>query len=185
MKCPTRCGTTKTSSVLLVVAALAGGLLAGAGSGAAAEGPSLRRATVAACTNDQLVAAGAQRTGSSEVRVTVINESSTPCVLTGYPGVALAGLGSPDRNKPLGAVHRGTAGPVQLPVGGRASAELTFTPVLGEAGGYCVSGAPPSVAPSIVLFVAGGGYQLGPDDGGDFALCGNTVQVTAFRAAGS
>ncbi|POX46318.1 Tat pathway signal sequence domain protein, partial [Streptomyces sp. Ru72] len=93
--------------------------------------------------------------------------------------------GSPDRNKPLQVVHQGASGPVALAVGGRASTQLTFTPVLGEAGGYCASGAAPFAAPSIVVGVAGAGRQLAPDDGGDFALCGTSVRATAFRATGA
>ncbi|WP_327365577.1 DUF4232 domain-containing protein [Streptomyces sp. NBC_01217] len=185
MRCTTRNGVTKASSVLLVVAALTGSLLAGAGSGAAAQGAASRRVPVAPCTNDRLVADGAQRVGSSQVRITVSNEGPTPCVLMGFPTVALAGQGPPDRNKPLDAVRQGTAEPVRLAVGGRASTQLSFTPVLGEADGYCASGATPSIAPSIVLGVGGAGQQLAPDDGGGFALCGNSVRVTAFRAAGS
>ncbi|MET8330312.1 DUF4232 domain-containing protein [Streptomyces sp. NPDC005181] len=185
MKCTSRSGVTKASSMSLVAGALAGGLLAGTGSGAAADGAALRRAPVAPCTNAQLVANSAQRMGSSEVRVTVINQGPEPCALDGFPTVALAGQGSPDRNKPLGVVRQGSVGPVQLAVGGRASTQLSFTPVLGEAGGYCASGADPFVAPSIVVGVAGGRQQLAPDDGGDFALCGSSVRATAFRAAGS
>ncbi|MEU6217891.1 hypothetical protein ABZ845_10275 [Streptomyces sp. NPDC047022] len=70
-------------------------------------------------------------------------------------------------------------------VGGRAATRLTFTPVLGEASGYCASGGEPLVAPSIVVGVAGSRQQLAPDDGGDFALCGHSVGATAFRSAGS
>ncbi|MET8537349.1 DUF4232 domain-containing protein [Streptomyces sp. NPDC005065] len=185
MTCTTRSGTTKVSSVLLVAGVLAGGLLTGAGPGAAADGPALRRAPVAPCTNTQLVAESAQRMGASQVGVTVINQGPKPCVLKGFPTVALAGQGSPDRNKPLNVVRQGQEESVQLAAGGRASTQLSFTPVLGEAGGYCTSGAEPFVAPSIVVGVAGGRQQLAPDDGGDFALCGNSVRVTAFHAAGS
>ncbi|UXY19439.1 DUF4232 domain-containing protein [Streptomyces cynarae] len=143
------------------------------------------QATVAPCTSAQLIASSAHRLASGQVVVTVVNQGPRPCVLKGYPTVALAGLGSPGRNKPLQVVHQGASGPVTLTVGGRASTQLTFTPVLGEASGYCTSGAAPSVAPSIVVGIAGGGQQLAPDDGGDFALCGTSVRVTAFRAAGA
>ncbi|MFE7396734.1 DUF4232 domain-containing protein [Streptomyces sp. NPDC057557] len=185
MKYTSGSSVTKALSVLLTAGALAGSLLAGTGSGASADGAALGRVSVAACTNTQLVANSAQRMEPSQVRISVINQGPNPCVLSGFPTVALAGQGSPDRNKPLNVVRQGKLGPVQLAVGGRASAQLSFTPVLGEAGGYCASGAAPSVAPSIVVGVAGGRQQLAPDDGGDFALCGSTVRVTAFRAAGS
>ncbi|MET9887755.1 DUF4232 domain-containing protein [Streptomyces sp. NPDC006430] len=179
MTCATRRGAIKAWSVALV----AGGLLVGISSGAAAEDVA-RRAPVAPCTSTQIVANGAQRQGA-QVLITVTNRGPKPCVLKGFPTVAIAGLGSPDRNKPLRAVGQGQARSVPLAVGGRAVAQLTFTPVLGEADGYCASGAEPSVAPSIVVGVAGGRHQLAPDDGGDFALCGNGVRVTAFRATGS
>jgi hypothetical protein len=122
---------------------------------------------------------------SGQIGITVVNQGPKPCVLKGFPTVALAGEGSPEKNKPLSVVHQGAAGAVRLAVGGRASTQLTFSPVLGEAGGYCASGAEPFVAPSIVVGVAGGWQQLAPDDGGDFALCGQSVRATAFRAAGS
>lgn len=68
-----------------------------------------------------------------------------------------------------------------LSQGASASTVLTFTPVLGEADGYCASGADPTVAPSLVVGVAGTGFQVAPSDGGQFALCGDTVRATAFR----
>ncbi|MFE6846475.1 DUF4232 domain-containing protein [Streptomyces sp. NPDC057686] len=185
MKCATRSGAIKVSSVLLVAGAMAGGLVAGAGSGPAAAADALRLAQAAPCTSSQIVADSAQRTDSTHVLVTVTNQGSKPCVLNGFPTVALAGQGSPDKNRPLQVARKGTARPVKLAPGGQASARLTFTPVLGEADGYCASGADPTVAPSIVVGVAGGRYQLAPDDGGEFALCGNTVRATAFRGAGS
>lgn len=43
------------------------------------------------------------------------------------------------------------------------------------------SGAEPFAAPSMVVGVAGGRFQLAPDDGGRFALCGTAVSATAFR----
>ncbi|MGW7456892.1 DUF4232 domain-containing protein [Streptomyces sp. NPDC054797] len=143
--------------------------------------------------NEQLTADGARRVDGSRVRITMINDGPAPCVLKGFPTVALAGQGSPDRNKPLHVVGQGPARPVELAVGGRASTELAFTPVLGEAGGYCASGAEPTVVPSLVVGVSGaggggaggGGFQLAPDDGGQFALCGATVHATAFRGSGS
>ncbi|MER5852177.1 DUF4232 domain-containing protein [Streptomyces sp. NPDC002012] len=185
MKYTSGISVTKAASVLVVTGALVGCLLAGTGSGASADAAAFGRAPVAPCTNTQLVANSAQRTEPSQVRITVINQGPRPCVLSGFPTVALAGQSSPERNKPLNVVRQGKVGSVQLAVGGRASTQLSFTPVLGEAGGYCVSGAAPSVAPSIVVGVAGGRQQLAPDDGGDFALCGSTVRATAFRAAGS
>ncbi|MFF8266651.1 DUF4232 domain-containing protein [Streptomyces sp. NPDC016562] len=143
--------------------------------------------SAAPCTNEQLTADSARRVDGNRVRITVINDGPAPCVLKGFPTVALAGQGSPDRNQPLHVVTQGPAPAVTLAVGGRAATELVFTPVLGEAGGYCASGAEPTVVPSLVVGVGGaggGGWQLAPDDGGQFALCGATVHATAFRGSG-
>ncbi|WP_405486382.1 DUF4232 domain-containing protein [Streptomyces sp. NBC_00096] len=179
-------GPSPSPSHWLAAAAVACGLLlaAGPGAGAAAREPDVRQGADASCTSGQLVAGGAQRFGGTQVRITVVNGGPGACVLEGFPAVALAGQGSPDRNEPLNVVTRGEAQAVRLAVGDRASTRLTFTPVLGEAGGYCVSGAEPTAAPSIVLGVGGGGLQLAPDDGGLFALCGTTVEATAFAPAG-
>ncbi|KOY56571.1 hypothetical protein ADK59_17410 [Streptomyces sp. XY332] len=185
MKCAARSGAIKVSSVLLVAGALAGGLLAGAGTGTAAAADALRRAPAAPCTSSQIVADGAERTDSTHVLIIVTNQGPKSCVLNGFPTVALAGQGSPDKNRPLQVTRQGKARPVQLAAGGQAATRLTFTPVLGEADGFCDSGADPTVAPSMVVGVAGGRYQLAPDDGGEFALCDNGVRATAFRAAGS
>ncbi|MET9961424.1 DUF4232 domain-containing protein [Streptomyces sp. NPDC006326] len=186
MNCTPRSALTRISSVVLVAGLVAGAVLTGAGSGAAAAGsPSLRAAPAARCTGDQAVATGAHRTVTSQVVITVVNKGRKPCVLTGFPTVALAGLGSPAKNRPLLVVRQGKAAPVQLAVGGRASTRLSFTPVLGEADGYCASGATPTVAPTLVVGVAGTQNQLAPDDGGEFALCGTSVRATAFRAGGS
>ncbi|MCX5149701.1 MULTISPECIES: DUF4232 domain-containing protein [unclassified Streptomyces] len=185
MKCASRSGAIKVSSVLLVAGAMAGGLLAGAGFGTAAAADTLGVAAAAPCKSGQVTADSAHPTGSTQVLITVTNQGSKACVLNGFPTVAVAGQGSPDKNRPLQVTRQGAARPVQLAPGGHAAARLTFTPVLGEADGYCTSGADPTVAPSMVVGVAGARYQLAPDDGGNFALCGNSVRATAFRAAGS
>ncbi|QES47898.1 Tat pathway signal sequence domain protein [Streptomyces venezuelae] len=192
MKGTRKRGAVRTSSVLL-----AAGLLAGTVSAASAAGPASvsassqasasadatvsLRAPLAPCRSSQLVADSAERAGATQVRVTVTNDGPRACELRGFPTVALAGQGSPDRNKPLDVRRQGMARTVRLPVGGTATTQLTFTPVLGEADGYCASGADPVVAPSIVVGVGGGQLQLGVADGGDFALCGNSVRATAFR----
>ncbi|MEV8533718.1 DUF4232 domain-containing protein [Streptomyces sp. NPDC051211] len=167
---------------------MAGSLLAGASAGSASTSTSTSTSVEATgsrrappCTHNQFVANPAERVGSTQVRVTVINEGPKACQLRGFPTVALAGQGSPDKNKPLKVVRQGQAPLVQLPVGGTVTTRITFTPVLGEADGYCASGAEPSVAPSIVVGIAGGALQLAPEDGGNFALCGNSVRATAFR----
>ncbi|MEJ8640291.1 DUF4232 domain-containing protein [Streptomyces sp. MS1.HAVA.3] len=184
MKGTTRGRMTGAPSRWLVAGAVTCGLVLATGPAAAAQETAGQRAPAAPCVSDQLIANSAERIGGSQVRITVINDGPEACVLRGFPTVALAGQGSPDHNKPLNVVRQGQANPVQLAVGGQASTRLTFTPVLGEADGYCASGAEPTVAPSIVLGVGGGGLQLAPDDGGEFALCGTTVRATAFRGSG-
>ncbi|MEV6688514.1 DUF4232 domain-containing protein [Streptomyces sp. NPDC051130] len=169
-----RSATAAACCSLVLGAVLSGGALTGAQSAAAAPAP--------ACKGGQLSAGAA---GSTQATVTVTNEGPKPCVLKGYPTVAIAGQGSPDRNKPLTVVRQGSARSVQLAVGGQAVTHLTFTPVLGEADGYCASGAEPTVAPSLVVGFAGIKQQLGTPDADGFALCGTTVRATAFAPAGS
>lgn len=166
-------GTRKTAVLTAATALLAGGLLAGSPTVATA-------APAAPCTGDQLLVTRADRPDTTHVRLTVVNEGAA-CQLRGFPTVALAGQGSPDRNRPLRVVPVGEARPVLVSAGGSASTVLTFTPVLGEADGYCASGADPTVAPSLVIGIAGMGFQVAPSDGGRFALCGDTVRATAFR----
>ncbi|WKD35581.1 DUF4232 domain-containing protein [Streptomyces xanthophaeus] len=163
--------TRKTAALGAATALLAGGLLAGTPATAA---------PAAACTADQLSDTGAERPDTIHVRFTVVNNGPA-CQLRGFPTVALAGQGSPDQNKPLRVIPRGEARPVLLSPGGSASTVLTFTPVLGEADGFCASGADPTVAPTLVIGVAGAGFQVAPNDGGQFALCGDTVRATAYR----
>lgn len=167
--------TTIACCSLVLGALLSGGAVAGAGSAAAATPAPL-------CKGDQL---SASASGSSQVTVTVTNKGTKPCTLGGFPTVALAGQGSPERNKPLTVQRQGSDGAVRLAAGGRAVTHLTFTPVLGEAQGYCASGAAPFVAPSLVVGFAGIKEQVGSSDAAGFALCGNTVRATAFRPAGS
>ncbi|MFD6468107.1 DUF4232 domain-containing protein [Streptomyces goshikiensis] len=166
--------------------ALAALVLAGTGpaaatAAAAADQQAPRHAPAAQCQGGRLSASAAG--GYNQVRVTVVNKGSKPCTLSGFPTVALAGQGSPDRNKPLSVARQGSAKPVQLAPGGRAVTTITFTPVLGEADGYCASGAKPTVAPTMVLGIAGTRTQVAPNDGGEFALCGGMVTASAFRSA--
>ncbi|MFF4583488.1 DUF4232 domain-containing protein [Streptomyces sp. NPDC001389] len=117
-------------------------------------------------------------TGTGAVVVSVTSHST--CTLLGFPQVAGAGNGSPDKNLPLATANSGTATPVSLTPGARAWTKLTFVNVQGEADGYCVSGSTPVVFPSLVIRVPGAGsHQIGMDDG-QFAECDNKVTVTPF-----
>ncbi|MFF4651288.1 DUF4232 domain-containing protein [Streptomyces sp. NPDC001380] len=196
-------GCASRGRAAAVLAAAAGTLLAGCGGPAGpAPGPSPRAvrqvldpsapappAAPGPCRYDRLTAPAARRLtsgtpeGTWSARVPLVNKGPGPCVLKGFPAlVALAGQGSPQRNRPLRATPEGTARPVLLAVGGRAWVRLTFHQVLGEGDGYCPSGATPRTAPSLVLGVAGGRLQVGMEDGSDIAECDDTVRTTAFLA---
>ncbi|MFB6618773.1 DUF4232 domain-containing protein [Streptomyces sp. NPDC085524] len=142
------------------------------------------------CTAGEVKVSDAQQaetrppgTGTGAAVLSVANSSKHACTLTGYPTVAGAGNGSPDKNLPLAATHSGTASTVTLAPGARAWTKLTFVNVQGEADGYCVSGATPASFPTLVIGVPGAGsHQIAMTDG-VFALCDNKVTVTAFSAA--
>ncbi|MFI5548249.1 DUF4232 domain-containing protein [Streptomyces sp. NPDC051815] len=182
---PARCRTLLVAAALLAGAGLPALPLTAANPAAAASAPDRPAAAAPAppCRADRLTAGGAERQGTTGFRITVVNEGPGPCVLTGHPALALAGQGAPGRGKPLAVTPLGAARPVQLAAGAAAQTRISFTPVLGEADGYCASGAEPFAAPSMVVGVAGARIQLGPDDGGNFALCGTGVRATAFRPA--
>lgn len=121
-------------------------------------------------------------TGTGAAVVAVTNSSKGACTLQGFPTVAGAGNGSPDKNVPLATSHSGSADTVVLAPGARAWTKLTFVNVQGEADGYCVSGATPATYPTLVVGVpAAGAHQVALDDG-IFALCDNKVTVTAYSA---
>ncbi len=121
-------------------------------------------------------------TGTGAAVVAVTNTSKSACVLQGFPTVAGAGNGSPDKNVPLATGHSGSAATVSLAPGARAWSKLTFVNVQGEADGYCVSGTTPASFPTLVVGVPGAGaHQIALDDG-VFALCDNKVTVTAYSA---
>jgi hypothetical protein len=111
------------------------------------------------------------------------NVSAKPCTLQGHPTVAGAGNGSPDHNAPLKVTPSGSAAPVKLAPGAKASLKLTFVQVQGEGDGYCKSGAKPAAYPTLVVGLPGSGaHQVALDDG-VFAECDNTVTATAVAAA--
>ncbi|MFD6987027.1 DUF4232 domain-containing protein, partial [Streptomyces sp. NPDC059956] len=123
-------------------------------------------------------------TGTGAAIVSVTNTSTSPCKVYGYPTVAAAGNGSPEKNKPLATTHTGPdAANVVLAPGARAWTKLTFVQVQGEADGYCASGATPGSYPTVVIGVLGAGkHQIAMDDG-VFAFCDDKVTVTAWSSA--
>ncbi|MET9855919.1 DUF4232 domain-containing protein [Streptomyces sp. NPDC006450] len=122
-------------------------------------------------------------TGTGAAVVSVTNTSAAPCKVYGYPTVAAAGHGSPEKSKPLPTTHTGPdAADVTLAPGTRAWTKLTFVQVQGEADGYCVSGATPATYPTVVIGVLGAGkHQIAMDDG-VFAFCDDKVTVTAWSS---
>ncbi|MFJ4776213.1 DUF4232 domain-containing protein [Streptomyces sp. NPDC088762] len=142
-----------------------------------------------ACTIDQVKVSDAHQadvrppgTGTGAAIVSVTNTSKHACTLSGFPTVAGAGNGSPDKNLPLAVTHSGSASTVTMTPGARAWTKLTFVNVQGEADGYCESGATPATFPTLVLGVPGAGsHQIAMDDG-VFAECDNKATVTAFSA---
>ncbi|MFD5323425.1 DUF4232 domain-containing protein [Streptomyces sp. NPDC127092] len=122
-------------------------------------------------------------TGTGAAVVSVTNTSASACKVYGYPTVAAAGNGSPDKNKPLPTTHTGPAATnVLLAPGARAWTKLTFVQVQGEADGYCESGATPATYPTMVIGVLGAGkHQIAMDDG-VFAFCDDKVTVTAWSS---
>lgn len=155
----------------------------------AAPGSGSPTAAVARCGAGDVTVSSAQQakvrpdgTGTGAAVVGVTNTSGHACTLEGFPTVAGAGNGSPDRNVPLAVTRTGTAAPVRLAPGGRAWTKLTFVQVQGEADGYCASGATPAVHPTLVIGLPqAGSHQVGLDDG-QFAECDNKVTVTPLTA---
>ncbi|MER7578879.1 DUF4232 domain-containing protein [Kitasatospora sp. NPDC097691] len=121
-------------------------------------------------------------TGVGAAIVAFTNTSAHPCTLQGFPTVAGAANGSPDRNAPLAVTHTGSATPVRVAPGGKAWVKLTFVQVQGEGDGSCASGATPVAYPTLVLGLPGAGaHQVALDDG-LFAECDNKVTTTALLA---
>ncbi|MEU3407149.1 DUF4232 domain-containing protein [Streptomyces sp. NPDC006670] len=170
----------------------AGGSTGGGGTGGGGTKPTASApgsgGKAKACTGDDLLVSPAHLadvrppgTGTGAVVVSVSSHST--CTLNGFPQVAGAGNGAPDKNLPLATTNSGTAAPVTLTPGARAWTKLTFVNVQGEADGYCVSGSTPVVFPTLVVRVPGAGaHQIAMDDG-QFAECDNKVTVTAFSLA--
>ncbi|MCX4424428.1 DUF4232 domain-containing protein [Streptomyces mirabilis] len=122
-------------------------------------------------------------TGTGAAIVEFTNVSGKACTVQGYPTVAGAGNGSPEKNRPLKVTTTGGASTVKVAAGGKAWTKLTFVQVQGEADGYCKSGATPASYPTLVVGVPGAGaHQVALTDG-VIAECDDKVTVTALSAA--
>ncbi|MGW1754900.1 DUF4232 domain-containing protein [Streptomyces mirabilis] len=122
-------------------------------------------------------------TGTGAAIVEFTNVSGEACTVQGYPTVAGAGNGSPEKNRPLKVTTTGGASTVKIAAGGKAWTKLTFVQVQGEADGYCKSGATPASYPTLVVGVPGAGaHQVALTDG-VIAECDDKVTVTALSAA--
>ncbi|PBC99269.1 uncharacterized protein DUF4232 [Streptomyces sp. Ag82_O1-15] len=122
-------------------------------------------------------------TGTGAAIVEFTNVSGKACTVQGYPTVAGAGGGSPEKNRPLKVTTTGGVSTVKIAAGGKAWTKLTFVQVQGEADGYCKSGATPASYPTLVVGVPGAGaHQVALTDG-VIAECDDKVTVTALSAA--
>lgn len=122
-------------------------------------------------------------TGTGAAIVEFTNVSGKACTVQGYPTVAGAGNGSPEKNRPLKVTTTGGVSTVKIAAGGKAWTKLTFVQVQGEADGYCKSGATPASYPTLVVGVPGAGaHQVALTDG-VIAECDDKATVTAISAA--
>ncbi|WP_042387218.1 DUF4232 domain-containing protein [Streptacidiphilus melanogenes] len=137
------------------------------------------------CAPENLTAAPAQpqpsnaATSTYDEDVKLTNSGHSACELKGFPTVAVAGEGDPTHNRPLKVTPSGAAHAVRLAPGQSAWLKLSFRVVMGEADGYCASGATPTSAPSLVVGFGNGGIQVGPADG-TFAECDDVVWASSF-----
>jgi hypothetical protein len=117
-------------------------------------------------------AAGGTNNGAFVVTTAVYNRGDRPCVVDGFPTVALTGPASPTTQ--LTVTKVGTSAPVTLVPGDGAVFTLTF--------GACPAGQQPFRAPVVLLGVGDKQLQLTLEGSGDFTGCGDTVQSTPFEA---
>ncbi|MCT9007895.1 DUF4232 domain-containing protein [Streptomyces rhizosphaerihabitans] len=121
-------------------------------------------------------------TGTGAAIVEFTNMSGASCVVQGYPTVAGAANGTPEKNHPLAVTPTGSASKVVLAPGAKAWVKVTFVQVQGEGDGYCVSGSTPVTYPTLVVALpSGGAHQLALEDG-VLAECDDTATVTAVTA---
>lgn len=192
-----RAGSTSSSSNSPSPAASSGGTGSSAGpvggSTPKAPGPASATSTpttkTKACAAESLkafmyqAAVRPQGTGTGAVIVEFTNMSGTSCAMRGYPTVAGAANGSPEKNHPLAVTPTGSSPEVLVAPGGKAWVKVTFVQVQGEGDGYCVSGADPVTYPTLVVALpSGGAHQLALEDG-VLAECDNKATVTAVTAA--
>jgi hypothetical protein len=116
--------------------------------------------------------AGGTNNGVFAVTTAVFNRGDRPCVVDGFPTVAITGPAS--ATKQLTVTKVGTSAPVTLAPGDGAVFTLTF--------GACQAGQEPFHAPVVLLGVGDKQLQLTLEGGGDFTGCGDTVQSTPFEA---
>ncbi|MCX4400952.1 DUF4232 domain-containing protein [Streptomyces sp. NBC_01764] len=181
---------TASAATLLMTACQPGGSPAGAGSSPPGAPVKPAASTGAkACGVSDLNASMRQAavrpdgTGTGATVVEFTNVSGKACTVRGYPTVAGAGNGSPQKNRPLKVTTTGTASTVKIAPGGKAWTKLTFVQVQGEADGYCKSGATPAGYPTLVVGVPGAGaHQVALTDG-VIAECDDKVTVTALSSA--
>ena len=181
---PAPSATITVTATAVAAATAAGGATTSAA--APAHSPTVGASGVAACTDSQLKASDARDSGPGAagfrtVTVEFTNTAAHPCTVKGFPAVAAAGQGSPDKSLPLRVQPVGTAAIVQLAPGARVFTIIGLKQVLGEADGYCTSGATPFAPPSLVLGVPDAGrYQVAMSDGSLFAECDDKVTATPF-----
>lgn len=87
---------------------------------------------------------GGGAAGSIYMKLILTNQSGTPCILNGYPGVSLVGYGN-GTQVGLGAERDATkpsTGPIHLVPGASASAVLKYT----QAGNYAAADCRPAQA---------------------------------------
>ncbi|WP_326783841.1 DUF4232 domain-containing protein [Streptomyces sp. NBC_00151] len=121
-------------------------------------------------------------TGTGAAIVELTNMSGATCAIEGYPTVAGAANGTPEKNHPLTVTRTGSSSKVTLAPAAKAWVKMTFVQVQGEADGYCVSGTTPVTYPTLVVGLpSSGAHQLALEDG-VLAECDNKVTVTAVTA---
>jgi hypothetical protein len=143
----------------------------------AASTTTATKATTPACQPQNLKAepgSGGVNGGVFAVTTAVKNTGPSPCVLQGYPQVAITGLPPATGDWPhkqLTITKDGPSYPVTLTPGDGAVVTLKFT--------TCQN---PTHGPVLLLGVPDTAVTMTLEGGGDFVECGDTARVTAFEA---